>query len=68
MGAKQQWTLLAVDAKQALFIAATETTFEKWYVLAVPGRMHVDDLRDHPDSMVESPWRELMLPHQQRRR
>jgi hypothetical protein len=57
-----------VDAKQALFIAATETTFEKWYVLAVPGRMHVDDLRDHPDSMVESPWRELMLPHQQRRR
>lgn len=66
MAAKQRWSLLAVDAKQPLFVAATETTFEKWYALEVPGRMHIDDLRDQPDSMVESPWRELMLPHQRR--
>lgn len=62
--AEQQWTVQSVNHRLPLFTVATECTFEKWYAVAVPGRMHVDDVRSHADCMVESPWRELMLPHQ----
>ena len=59
----QRWTILAVCEELKMWTAATATTFEKWYTAPVLARVHVDDVRSWPDSMVESPWQDLLLPH-----
>jgi hypothetical protein len=62
-GPNRQWTLLSVDQQTPLFTVANPTTYEKWYAVPVSGRMHIGDVRTGPDSMVESPWQDLMFPH-----